>query len=288
MADFKATVLGDRAVLRLSGNDCASFLQGLVTADVAGLAVGGAGWAALLTPQGKILFDFLVLEQGDGYLLDCAVPQLEELRKRLAFYKLRAAVSIEPLSGKRVVALPPDASLDSATAIVFADPRISEMGNRAIISDDYSSTVGDDGAAAYRARRIALGIPDTIEDIGSGVLFPHEANLDQLGGVSFSKGCYVGQEVVSRMEHRGTARKRIVPVEGEAPLPASGANLEADGVPIGTLGSVSGKFGLAMIRLDRAEAALAAGTTLTAGGVKIALRRPSFARFAVPVAEVPA
>ena len=99
--------------------------------------MGEAGWAALLTPQGKILFDFLVLEQGDGYLLDCAVGQLEELKKRLAFYKLRAAVTIEPLPGKRVVALPPDASLDSATAIVFADPRISEMGSRAIISDDY-------------------------------------------------------------------------------------------------------------------------------------------------------
>ncbi len=281
MADFKATVLGDRAVLRLSGKDCASFLQGLVTADVAGLAVGGAGWAALLTPQGKILFDFLVLEQGDGYLLDCAVTQLEELRKRLAFYKLRAAVSIEPLSGKRVVALPPDASLDSATAIVFADPRISEMGNRAIISDDYSSTVGDDGAAAYRARRIALGIPDTIEDIGSGVLFPHEANLDQLGGVSFSKGCYVGQEVVSRMEHRGTARSRILPVAGDGPL-VSGSGIAGGGRALGQVLSTADRRGLALIRLDRLAEALAAHEPIKAGEASVTVEKPGWARFAVP------
>jgi hypothetical protein len=142
--------------------------------------------------------------------------------------------------------------------------------------------------ADYHAFRISQGVPEGGRDYAFGDAFPHEALFDQLNGVDFAKGCYVGQEVVSRMEHRGTARKRIVPIEGGAPLPAPGTNVEADGVPIGALGSVSGKFGLAMIRLDRAEAALAAGRTLTAGGVKIALKRPLFARFAVPVAEVPA
>ena len=136
--------------------------------------------------------------------------------------------------------------------------------------------------------RIRLGVPEGGRDYDFGDTFPHEALFDQLNGVDFTKGCYVGQEVVSRMQHRGTARKRIVPVEGEAPLPASGTSIEAGGVPIGALGSVSGASGLALIRLDRAEEALARGKTLTAGGVKIALRRPSFARFAVPGAEVPA
>src|SRR5690242_13100122 len=153
MTVFKASVLGDRAVLRLSGKDRTSFLQGLVTADVAGLAAGEARWAALLTPQGKILFDFLVLEQGDAYLLDCARQQLEELKKRLIFYKLRAALTIELVSGMSVAALPPGASLDTPSAVAFADPRLYEMGNRAIISDDYASAMGDGDACEYRARR---------------------------------------------------------------------------------------------------------------------------------------
>ena len=132
--------------------------------------------------------------------------------------------------------------------------------------------------------RINLGVPEGGRDYAFGDAFPHEALFDQLNGVDFKKGCYVGQEVVSRMEHRGTARKRIVPVEGVSVLPVPGTSVEAGGVPIGTLGSVSGAAGLALIRLDRAEEALVQAKALTAGGVKIALRRPAFARFAVPVA----
>jgi folate-binding protein YgfZ len=140
----------------------------------------------------------------------------------------------------------------------------------------------------YTAFRIGLGVPEGGRDYGFGDAFPHEALFDQLNGVDFKKGCYVGQEVVSRMEHRGTARKRIVPVEGDAPLPASGTSVEADGVPIGTLGSVSGASGLALIRLDRAEEALAGGKGLTAGGIKLALRRPAFASFKIPAPGVSA
>jgi folate-binding protein YgfZ len=281
MTVFKASVLGDRAVLRLSGKDRTSFLQGLVTADVAGLAAGEARWAALLTPQGKILFDFLVLEQGDAYLLDCARQQLEELKKRLVFYKLRAALTIEPVSGMRVAALAPGASLDTPSTVVFADPRLYEMGNRAIISDDYASAMGDGDACEYRARRIALAIPDTIEDIGSGELFPHEANLDQLGGVSFSKGCYVGQEVVSRMEHRGTARSRILPVTADAPL-ATGSVTSGSGRSLGRILSTADRRGLALIRLDRLAEAIEAGDPIRAGGSAIKVERPGWAHFAVP------
>jgi folate-binding protein YgfZ len=281
MAAFKASVLADRAVLRLSGKDRTSFLQGLVTADVAGLAAGAARWAALLTPQGKILFDFLVLEQGDAYLVDCARQQLEELKQRLVFYKLRAALAIEPVSGVRVAALPPGGSLDMPSAVVFADPRVREMGNRAIISDDYASAMGDADAGEYRARRIALGIPDSVEDIGSGALFPHEANLDQLVGVSFSKGCYVGQEVVSRMEHRGTARSRILPVTGDAPL-GPGSVTSGSGRSLGQILSTADRRGLALIRLDRLAEALEAGDPIRAGAAAIKVEKPGWAKFAVP------
>jgi tRNA-modifying protein YgfZ len=173
-------------------------------------------------------------------------------------------------------------------AIAYADPRLPELGFRLLLPK--ATSVADLGCEAsseadYHALRIGLGVPEGGRDYVFGDAFPHEALFDQLNGVDFAKGCYVGQEVVSRMEHRGTARKRIVPVEGLSALPAFGTSIEADGMPIGTLGSVSGAAGLALIRLDRAEEALAQAKTLTAGGVKIALCRPAFARFTVPVAE---
>jgi folate-binding protein YgfZ len=280
MAASKASVLADRAVLRLSGRDRATFLQGLVTADILGLAAGASRWAALLTPQGKILFDFLVVEQGDGTLIDCARDQREELTKRLAFYKLRAHVSIETVPGMAVAAVLPEARIEPPSAIVFADPRLSDMGSRAFISEDRVSALNAD-TSDYRARRIALGVPDTVEDIGSGALFPHEANLDQLGGVSFTKGCYVGQEVVSRMEHRGTARSRILPIAADRPL-TKGSNITGRGRALGQVLSTEGKRALALIRLDRVAEALDAGDPISADGAAVSVLQPSWARFKVP------
>ncbi len=176
--------------------------------------------------------------------------------------------------------------------IVYADPRLAALGFRLLLPKGTAlAELGCEPAsdADYHAFRIGRGVPEGGRDFGFGEAFPHEALFDQLNGVDFAKGCYVGQEVVSRMEHRGTARKRIVPVEGEAPLPASGT--ECRGRRGGDRGARLGErqpAGLALIRLDRAEEALAGGKTLTAGGVKIALRRPSFARFAVPGAEITA
>jgi tRNA-modifying protein YgfZ len=280
MAAPKASLLADRAVLRLSGRDRTTFLQGLVTADILGLAAGAARWVALLTPQGKILFDFLVVEQGDDILLDCARAQLEELMKRLAFYKLRAQVSIEPVPGMAVAAALPDCQIAVPSAIVFADPRLTDLGSRALISDDHLSALNAD-ASDYRARRIALGIPDTVEDIGSGVLFPHEANLDQLGGVSFTKGCYVGQEVVSRMEHRGTARNRILPIAADRPL-IKGSDITGRGRAFGQVLSCEGTRALALIRLDRLAEALDAGDPIIADDAAVTVLQPAWARFKVP------
>jgi folate-binding protein YgfZ len=214
-----------------------------------------------------------------------------ELVQRLNFYRLRAQVEIAAEPSLAVAAVWGGTPRLPDGAIEYADPRLAEFGLRVLLpaSTDLAALgCGAQPEAAYHAFRIGRGVPEGGRDYVFGEAFPHEALFDQLNGVDFAKGCYVGQEVVSRMEHRGTARKRIVPVEGETALPGSGTSVEADGVSIGALGSVSGKSGLAMIRLDRAEAALVGGKSITAAGVKLALRRPSFARFAVPIAGVPA
>jgi folate-binding protein YgfZ len=288
MGQCHATLLHDRGVVRVAGTDAHKFLQGLITNDIGKARDDVAVHAGLLSPQGKILFDFFVVAADSGYLVDVARDKMGELAKRLGFYKLRAAVEVSEEPAYKVMAAwatQPNPS----DAIVYADPRLADLGYRLILRAG-ESELGCTPVAEedYHARRIGLGVPEGGRDYAFGDTFPHEALFDQLDGVDFKKGCFVGQEVVSRMEHRGTARKRIVPVEGEGTLPASGASIVAGEVPIGSLGSVNGRSGLALIRLDRAEEALARGAQLFAGDVRIALRHPAFARFAIPVAGVPA
>jgi tRNA-modifying protein YgfZ len=291
MGHCHASLLPSRAVLRVAGADSRKYLQGLITNDIGKAQRGHAIHAGLLSPQGKILFDFFVAADGDEFLFDVAQDKADELLQRLTFYRLRARVEIAEDPSLTVAVAWSGTPGPHEGTIVYADPRLAELGFRLLLPKGTilaAPGCGPASEANYHAFRISRGVPEGGRDFGFGEAFPHEALFDQLNGVDFAKGCYVGQEVVSRMEHRGTARKRIVPVEGEAPLPPSGTSVEADGVAIGALGSVSGGSGLALIRLDRAEEALAAGKTLTAGGVKIALRRPSFARFAVPGAELTA
>ena len=289
MSHCHASLLPSRGVLRARGADARKYLQGLITNDMGKAQGASAIHAGLLSPQGKILFDFFVIPDADGFLIDVAQDKADELLKRLLFYRLRAQVELAQDPSLAVAAAWGGTPRLPDGAIVYADPRLAEFGFRLMLTKGAELAELGCGIAAedaYDAFRISQGVPEGGRDYAFGEAFPHEALFDQLNGVDFAKGCYVGQEVVSRMEHRGTARKRIVPVEGEAALPASGAAVEADGVPIGTLGSISGTSGLALIRLDRAEEALAGGKRLTAGGVKLALRRPAFARFAVPIAEV--
>jgi folate-binding protein YgfZ len=271
---IKAALLEDRGIVRVSGDDAASFLQGLLTNDVETLAEARARYAGLLTPQGKILFDMIVvrLPGGEGYLLDCAATQAADLAKRLGFYKLRAKVAIADESVERaVVAFWGEAPEAPPGAIVVADPRDARLGWRAILPRAAAANFGTDEARSYEALRIASVVPKGGVDFAYGDAFPHDANFDRLNGVDFDKGCYVGQEVVSRMKHRGTGRKRVarIALAGDPPPPGT-AVLDGE-LPVGTLGASSGREALALVRLDRVEEAVAAGRGLTAGGVPLAV-----------------
>lgn len=266
---FTAGLLPGRALFTIEGPDAGHFLHNLLTADIEGLKPGQAAYAALLSPQGKMLYDMFVLRTGEGYLIDCAASQRAELVKRLGFYKLRAKVSVAAHEGEVGVS-----RWEPAAVGRYADPRCEAMGWR------FVAEAGSlPGSPAYDAARIALGLADSDADLGSGEYFPHEANLDQLGGVNFAKGCYVGQEVVSRMEHRGTARSRILPIELDGEAPAKGTEIRAGEKLIGTMLSSSGSLGLALLRLDRLGEAT---EPLLTGGVSLRVLKPRWARYDVP------
>jgi folate-binding protein YgfZ len=294
MSSAQIALLADRGVVRVSGADAEKLLQGIITNDMDLLASQPALHAALLTPQGKILFEFFVVKAGDIFLLETASDKAADLARRLNLYKLRAKVAIADASDDyRVLALWGDAAHSSGETtgtVSFADPRLAGLGLRILAeakfaADISAATNGEEATAeAYHAHRIALGVPEGGKDYPLGDAFPHEADLDQLHGVSFAKGCYVGQEVVSRMQNRASVRKRVVPIEGAAPL-ASGGEIKAGEATIGTVGSVAGRQALALLRLDRAAEAKVKGQALTAGDVAIALRKPGWARFALEPAE---
>jgi folate-binding protein YgfZ len=289
MSEAKIALLTDRGVVRVTGPDAHKLLQGIITNDMDRLQRQPAIHAALLTPQGKILFDFFVTRSDGGFLLETARSKTAELVQRLTMYKLRASARIEDASADFTVAAFWDGASVPGEAAAFADPRLPALGSRALVSIGSDWVLGGRSAVAasaeaYHAHRIGLGVPEGGKDYAFGETFPHEALLDELNGVAFDKGCYVGQEVVSRMHHRGTARRRIVPVAAGSDLPASGTEVLAGAATIGRLGSVAGRQGLAMIRLDRAAEALRGGGALTAGGIPVSLVKPDWASFEVPVA----
>ena len=285
---MKAALLPDRGVVKVAGTDARKFLNGLVTADMGKVTQQSPRFTALLTPQGKIIVDFILAEAADGScLLDCPLTLAPALAERLAFYKLRAKVTIENQSGTVVVMAIWDGAAAAPWGVSYPDPRLPELGWRCISPPppaDAAAAFGADAvdAAAYEAHRIALGLPSGGLDFAYSDAFPHEADMDQLHGIDFQKGCYVGQEVVSRMEHRGTARTRVIPVTLGGAAPATGTAVTAAGKPVGVMGSAAGRRGLATLRLDRVDEALAGGTPLLAGGVELRLVKPAWARFAFP------
>ncbi|WP_420965742.1 YgfZ/GcvT domain-containing protein [Bradyrhizobium sp. B120] len=285
---MKAAFLPDRGVVKVSGEDARNFLNGLITTDVEQLAPGQARFGALLTPQGKIIVDFLITEiptgHGGGFLIDAPRPLAKGLADKLGFYKLRAKVVVENLSDSLGVLAAWDGEPAAIPDLAFADPRNAALGWRILIPEDLkqklTDLIGADlvDSSAYEAHRIATGVPRGGLDFMYGDAFPHETNMDRLNGVDFDKGCYVGQEVVSRMQHRGTARTRTVKIILDGPAPETGATIQAGDKQVGTMGSTAGEKGLALVRIDRVADALDAGLPLTAGGLALHLADPDAVR----------
>ncbi|MCJ2011158.1 YgfZ/GcvT domain-containing protein [Methylobacterium sp. J-076] len=272
-------LLPDRALVTVTGSDATGLLQGVLTCNVETLGEGEARLGALLTPQGKILFDFLVSRLPDGFRLDGAADRAADLAKRLTLYKLRAKAEIAA-DPTVAVAVSWDGATTTAETAVAADGRHPELGARLYAAAGAFSA--DASGEAYHAHRIGLAVPEGGRDYAYGDAFPHEALMDQLGGVDFRKGCYVGQEVVSRMQHRGTARTRLLAAEYPEGAPAPGTEIHAGQKVLGTTGSAAGGRGLVMLRLDRLGDALASGETLRADGKALAVGRPAYATFAMP------
>ena len=325
--------LHDRALISIDGPEAEHFLQNIVTTDLDALGNGEAKPGALLTPQGKILFDFLVSRGSDGGLrLECRADIADDFIRRLTMYRLRAKVEITkqeqslvairwdlestasqidsswladrrfPLEAKVMrsyVEVPPPLTpplQGEGITVVAVSPSPLRAGVRGGGEQPLKSTrFADAGAPNVTATpedwhhlRIAHGIAESGSDYELGDAFPHDTLLDETGGVGFRKGCYVGQEVVSRMQHRGTARRRVMIARGDADLPAAGTEVRANDRPIGVIGSSAGREGLAIMRIDRVKDALDAGHAITADGVSLALSIPAWARYTLPQDADPA
>jgi len=279
MSDAYANILRDRGIVEAGGPDVANFLQGLITNDIAKVGPQEGIYAALLTPQGKIVYDFLIVAAPGGFLLDCARAYASDLANRLKKYKLRAKVTIADRSAElAVVALPLSGPSLPESITVVTDPRLPELGRRAIMpAADAEARLREHGYRLraedeYESRRLALGVPDAAVDIPPETLFPLDCNFEELHGVDFTKGCYVGQELTARMKHRATARRRLLPVSAPVALPPSGTVLKLGSIELGELRGTIGVRGMALVRLDRLGNAVEA----TADGVTVAIGRPSY------------
>ncbi len=278
-------ILEARGLVEAAGPDARPFLQGMVSADVDKLSPERALWAAFLTPQGKFLHEFfLTLDPGpeageDRVLLDCEAARLDDLRTRLGRYKLRARVTLEDVSGRYVVAavfgagalealgLPARAGRAApfAGGLVHVDPRLPELGARAVLPKDGAEAalqgagLAPAGRGDYDALRIRLGVPDGSRDLEVERATLLENGFDELGGIDWDKGCFMGQELTARTKYRGLVKKRLVPVEIDGPAPAPGTPVTADGKDAGVMRSTADGLGLALIRLEHLEAPLSAG-----------------------------
>ncbi|MEQ9642740.1 MAG: folate-binding protein [Alphaproteobacteria bacterium] len=288
MADMLYARLESRAVVAVEGADARDFLQGLVSNDVDRLGPAAALYAALLTPQGKYLFDFFLAQSGDAVWLDVEAGRAPDLVKRLSMYKLRSKVTITPRDDVGVAALFGDiapldivgagAAKDFAGGVAFVDPRLATAGARLLApTERLDSVLADLGARAvsaddYDSHRLALGLADGSRDIQIEKSTLLEANFEELHGVDFKKGCYVGQEVTARTKYRGLVKKRLVPVTIDGPVPAAGtAVTDAEGREVGTLHSAQPGIGLALLRLEQLDA-----SALRAGEATISPRKPAW------------
>ncbi|AYG68112.1 MULTISPECIES: folate-binding protein YgfZ [unclassified Rhizobium] len=269
-----AVFLRERSFIRIAGVEAEAFLHNLITTDLVSLGADEARPGSLLTPQGKILFDFMIWLDGAGFLLETDTAQRESLLKRLTMYRLRAKVDFGMEEVQGVTVAWGDAVADG--------PKDSRFAKAGIVLTRMPGEHGNDAETLYDELRIANGVAVSGRDFALQDAFPHDVLMDLNGGLGFRKGCYVGQEVVSRMQHRGTARRRVVIVKGSAELPASGTDLTVGSKPIGTLGSTVGNMGLAIVRTDRAGEAIAEGTPIRAAGVEVSVSLPAWSGLSFP------
>jgi len=261
----------DRSLIRVSGPDAMAFLDNLLTQDVRRLKDAGVMYAALLSPQGKVICDmFLWNDNDDGVIIEADAARAADLLRRLTIYKLRAQVTIEDASDAFGIAIA-DGRFDGA----FADPRLPALGWRKLVSRAQAVTLAA-GAEAHDGRRLALGVPDLARDAAPEEVFALEALLEELNCVDFRKGCFVGQENVSRMKRRATTRKKFCPIAFEGPAPAHGAPVLAGAAEIGSVRTGGVGRALALVRLDRAFEALEAGSLLTVEGRGVRLDPPAW------------
>jgi folate-binding protein YgfZ len=275
----KVSVLHDRGVIELAGAEAAGFLQRLITNSVLNIPQGESRYSGLLSPQGKLLFDFFAVPMpegpGAGFLFDCVRAQAGDLVKRLNLHKMRAKIAIADKSGEFGVAAVFGGEIPAGIeGLTYRDTRAPDMGLRIIAPHAALARLKDASEAAYEAHRIAQGVPKGGIDFVYGDSFVHDANLDLLNGVDFKKGCYVGQEVVSRVHFRKSARKRIVKIHFDGEAAAAGTDIMAGETNIGQLGSTAGAEGLASLRIDRFEEARAAGVVIKAGDATVEVTVP--------------
>lgn len=278
------TKLDNRTLLRINGKDAESFLQGLVTCNVENMAAGQLTFGALLSAQGKIQFDFFILNATSSFIIDIDKSMVPDFVTRLNFYKLRADVTIEPMdkrtSGYALWGNKNEIGKIVADGVINLDPRLDQMGARAYIRRPPENAQFK-SLDEWHQHRVKLGMPEGGLDFSFGDAFPHEALMDQFNGVDFSKGCYVGQEVVSRIHHRKSARKRLIQVRSEKKLPTTRPEILINNKNCGVLASTAQNNGLAMIRLDRASMH-AKGEKAFAGTQEVTLKIQSWCNFSWP------
>lgn len=289
-------VLEGRSILAIEGEDVRAFLQGIISNDIEKVTDNTAIYAALLTPQGKYLFDFMIAKQGERLLLEVEAERLQALSQRLTMYKLRAKVDITDVSADfGVVALLGDVRRETFDlpneeggavqfegGVVFVDPRLSALGARAFLPrpilpaalTDKGFVQGD--LDTYQARRLQLGVPEGSQDLAVDKATLLESGFEELNGVDFQKGCFVGQELTARMKYRALVKKRLMPIAFDGMPPAAGTVIKAGTREIGEVRSAENGFGLALLRLDRLADAEEKGQALDADGVTVKPERPTW------------
>jgi tRNA-modifying protein YgfZ len=297
MSNAGYIVLADRGVLALRGADVRPFLQGLISNDIERIRPDQASYAALLTPQGKFLFDFFIVQHGDELLLETELARVPDLQRRLMMYRLRSKVEIDVSAGFAVVALigegvaemldlpaRPGACRALEHGLAFVDPRLVRMGVRALLPAQNAASalaqlqLDEAPRAAYERLRLSLGMPDGSRDLIVEKATLLESGFEELNGVDFGKGCFVGQELTARMKFRGLVRKRLLPVSFDGAAPAPGTIIRLGEREAGEMRSSSDGHGLALLRLEHVAKAKESGVPLIAGGTEIVPVPPDWAK----------